>query len=96
MATAGLAAQAVVGLELAAQLGHLDAELVAPGVDFHYVVHQGVGMVASALGISVGQALLRLKAYAFANDRLLADVAEDVVARKLRLGTGTDEGPSGA
>jgi hypothetical protein len=28
----------------------------------------------------------RLRAFAFSSDRLLADVAEDVVARRLRLG----------
>jgi hypothetical protein len=31
-------------------------------------------------------ALIRLRAFAFSNDRLLADVAEDVIARRLRLG----------
>jgi hypothetical protein len=42
-------------------------------------------MVAAQLGIGLGEALVRLRAYAFANDRLLSDVAEDVVARRLRL-----------
>ena len=37
-------------------------------------------------GVSVTEALIRLRAYAFSNDRLLADVADDVVARRLRLG----------
>jgi hypothetical protein len=35
--------------------------------------------------VSVGQALIRLRAYAFGNDRPLAGVAEDVVARRLRF-----------
>jgi hypothetical protein len=55
------------------------------GADFHYVVHQASGMVAAQLDVSVGQALIRLKAYAFGNGRPLAEVAEDVVARKLRF-----------
>jgi ANTAR domain len=55
------------------------------GADFHYVVHQAPGMVAAQLDVSVGQALIRLRAYAFGNDRPLAEVAEDVVARKLRF-----------
>lgn len=42
-------------------------------------------MVAAQLDVSVGQALIRLKAYAFGNGRHLAEVAADVVARKLRL-----------
>ena len=32
-------------------------------------------MVAAQLDVSVGQALIRLRAYAFGNDRPLADVA---------------------
>jgi hypothetical protein len=31
-------------------------------------------------------ALIRLRAFAFSNGRLLADVAEDAIARRLRLG----------
>ena len=42
-------------------------------------------MVAAQLDVSVGQALIRLRAHAFGNDRSLAEVAEDVVARKLRF-----------
>ena len=42
-------------------------------------------MVSAQLDISVGQALLRLRAYAFARQRPLADVAADVVARILRF-----------
>ena len=64
--------------------GKLAAELEA-GADFQYVVHQASGMVAAQLDVSVGQALIRLRAYAFGNDRPLAEVAEDVVARRLRF-----------
>jgi hypothetical protein len=35
--------------------------------------------------ISIAEALIRLRAYAFSHDRLLADVAGDVIARRLRL-----------
>jgi GAF domain-containing protein len=55
------------------------------GADFHFVVHNAAGMVSVQQGISVTEALIRLRAYAFSNDRRLADVAEDVVARRLRL-----------
>jgi hypothetical protein len=34
----------------------------------------------------VTEALIRLRAFAFSSDRLLADVAHDVIARRLRLG----------
>jgi hypothetical protein len=43
-------------------------------------------MVSVQQGISVTEALIRLRAHAFSNDRLLADVAQDVIARRLRLG----------
>jgi hypothetical protein len=54
--------------------------------DFHFAVHNAAGMVSVQEGISVTEALIRLRAYAFSSDRLLAGVAEDVVARRLRLG----------
>jgi hypothetical protein len=53
--------------------------------DFHYVLHNSAGMVSVQLGVSITEALIRLRAYAFSNDRLLRDVAADVVARKLRF-----------
>ncbi len=56
------------------------------GADFHYIVHNAAGMVSVQQGISVAEALIRLRAYAFGSDRLLADVAREVVDRKLRLG----------
>jgi hypothetical protein len=53
--------------------------------DFHLVVHQASGMVAAQLDVTVGEALVRLRAYAFANDRPLTEVARDVVGRRVRL-----------
>jgi hypothetical protein len=65
------------------------------GADFDYVVHQATGMVAAQLEVSVGQALVRLCAYAFGNDRPLTDVAWDVVARKLRFDAASRENDRG-
>lgn len=48
-------------------------------------VHQASGMVSVQLGVSVGEALTRLRARAFAEGTTLAAVARDVVARRLRL-----------
>jgi hypothetical protein len=42
-------------------------------------------MVAVQLEVSVGQALVRLRTYASGSDRPLAEVADDVVDRKLRF-----------
>ena len=46
-------------------------------------VHQATGMVLAQLGISATDALARLRAHAFVHQRLLIDVAQDVVARRL-------------
>jgi hypothetical protein len=46
-------------------------------------VFQAQGMVMVQLGVSLAEALLRLRAHAYGNGRTLADVARDVVARKL-------------
>jgi hypothetical protein len=81
---ADIAAQSVLVLQANALPGTLAAELEV-GADFRYVVHQAAGMVAAQLDVSVGHALIRLRAYAFGNDRSLTEVAEDVVARKLRF-----------
>jgi hypothetical protein len=35
------------------------------------------------LGVSAAEALARMRGYAFVHDRLLVDVARDVVARRL-------------
>ncbi len=51
----------------------------------HAEVHQASGMVSAQLGVSVGDALARLRARAFAVDRPISDVAADVVARRLRF-----------
>ena len=49
-------------------------------------VHQATGMISVQLGVSLAEALVRLRAHAFAADRSMNEVAADVVARRLRLG----------
>ena len=46
---------------------------------------QAQGMVMVQLGISIGEAMARMRAYAYAHDRRLSEVARDVVARRLRF-----------
>lgn len=84
LAVADVAAQAVLVLQAGAPPGTLAETLETDG-DFHYAVHQASGMVAVQLDISVGQALIRLRAHAFGTDRSLAEVAADVVERRLRF-----------
>ncbi len=42
-------------------------------------------MLTMQLGAGIAEAFARLRAYAYINDRRLADVASDIVARRLRL-----------
>ena len=46
-------------------------------------VHQAAGMVSVQLDVTAAEALARMRAHAFLHDRLLIDVARDVVTRQL-------------
>jgi hypothetical protein len=87
---ADVAAHAVLAMQAHAPPGRLAAEL-EEGADFQYVVHQAAGMVAVQLEVTVGTALIRLRAHAFGNGLALTNVARDVVARRLRFEDGTGE-----
>jgi len=54
-------------------------------VDRHAVVHQAVGMISVQVDVGMAEALLRLRAHAYGQDRPVVDVATDVVARRLRF-----------
>ncbi|GAB2999194.1 GAF domain-containing protein [Amycolatopsis acidiphila] len=62
-----------------------------PGIDdqrpalWNAEVHQAAGMVSVQLGVPVLDALVRLRAHAYRQDRPLTDVARAVVERRLRL-----------
>lgn len=53
--------------------------------DVHAEVHQASGMVAAQARIGVGEALLRLRGYAFAHAEPIDEVAARVIARDLVL-----------
>jgi hypothetical protein len=58
----------------------------APDLVLHRAeIDQATGMLTVQLSVPAGEAFARLRAYAYANDRRLADVAHDIVARRLRL-----------
>lgn len=84
MVLAGVAARAVLALQADAPPGMLGAELEA-GSDFRFVVHQASGMLSAQLDVTIGEALVRIRAFAYAYDRPLNLVAEDVVAHRLRF-----------
>jgi GAF domain len=56
-----------------------------PAVNSRAEVHQATGMVLAQLEVSAEVALARIRAYAFVEQRLLIDVARDVVSRRLRF-----------
>ena len=64
-------------------------EGAAAGLDdalgYRAELYQAQGMLQIQLGVDLEEAMLRLRAYAYAHDRRLADVARAVVGRKLRL-----------
>ena len=53
-------------------------------------VHQATGMISAQLDVTQAEALIRLRARAFSQHRPLADVAADVVARRLRFDDNDD------
>ena len=81
---ADVAARWVLNAQSGASANNVAAELEA-GADFHFSVHNAAGIVSVQEDISVGEALIRLRAFAFSNDLPIAEVARDVIARKLRL-----------
>jgi hypothetical protein len=62
------------------------AEQLEAGADFHFAVHNAAGVVSVQEGISVTEALIRLRAFAYTQDRPLAYIAQDIIAHRLRLG----------
>lgn len=49
------------------------------------IVHQATGFVIAQLGVSAEDALLLIQGQAFAEDRSVEEVAEDIVTRRLRF-----------
>ena len=66
---------------------HLDGADLAESVRFEHrvVIHQATGMVLAQTGGTITQAFDRLLAYAYAEERPVAEVAADVVDRRLRF-----------
>jgi hypothetical protein len=81
---ADVTARAILAAQADAPPGGFGGPLEA---DAHLwgIVHQAAGMVSVQLDIPVGDALVRLRALAFRTDRLITEVARDVVERRLRL-----------
>ncbi len=85
------------GLEMAKVITHwvLDVQRDAPsgaladelesGTELHLDVHRAAGAVSVQLGVTIAEAMIRLRSHAFVHDRPLSDVAREVLARTLRF-----------
>lgn len=73
--------------------GDMQAAVTEPGssawVEFNSLsrveVSQATGMLVAQLGVDPTEALLRLRAHAYATGRAATDVARDILERRLRL-----------
>lgn len=81
---ADVVTQVMLALQAKADPGALAVELADVG-SYRPEVHQATGMVSVQLGVSLAEALVRLRGHAYARSRSLPSVARDVVARKLRM-----------
>ncbi len=62
-------------------------------VTYRAEVHQATGIISVQLGVGLAEALVRLRAHAWGSGQLLADVAADVVARRVCFDELDDAGP---
>ena len=81
---AEVVAQSVVTTQAQVTSGTLHSELTSEAYGQSFV-HQAAGMVSVQLGVSVDESLVRLRAHAFANNLRVADLARDIVARRVRF-----------
>lgn len=58
---------------------------LADALGWQPVVHQSTGMIAIQAAVGLAEALLILRARAFAENRSILDIARDVVARRLKF-----------
>ncbi len=84
VAAADVAALMLLGLRTSSGTHPVDGE---PSWDrswgSHAEIHQATGMVVAQIGVGASDAFARLRAHAFAEQRLLGEVAHDVVTRRL-------------
>ena len=84
IAMASLVSETVLSMQDIAPPGELAGGLQAV-VAYRAEIHQASGMVSIQLKIPVAEALVRIRAHAFAIGSPVGAVAADIVARRLRL-----------
>jgi len=88
-AVASLVALGVLAVQGDAPAGSLAPQLA--DLPFRAVVHQAVGMISVQLDVSVAEALVRLRGYAYAQERPIDEIAALVVARTLHFDDQTED-----
>ncbi|MET0147126.1 MAG: GAF and ANTAR domain-containing protein [Ilumatobacteraceae bacterium] len=83
-ALADVLAATILSLQADAPAGEL-ADALDDAIAYRAEVYQASGMLAVQLSIPPAEALLRIRAYAFAASRPLDSVATDILAHRLRL-----------
>ena len=84
LAVAHVASRTVLGWQSVAGPGSLAWQLEHVPVH-RAAVHQASGMVSVQAEVSIADGLVMLRAYAFAEDRPISEVAADVVKGAIRL-----------
>jgi len=90
LVVAGVIARTILSMQADAPPGGL-ATQIDSGANLRMVVHQASGMVSVQLGISVSDALIRLRGYAFRHDLPIDEVAAMVIERRLSFDGGDEE-----
>ncbi|MGK2956966.1 MAG: GAF and ANTAR domain-containing protein [Acidimicrobiales bacterium] len=85
VAVAHVASRTLLGWQSAAEPGLLAWQLERAQAH-RAVVHQATGMISIQSGLPVGDAIVLLRAHAFAEGRPVSEIAAEVVGRRLRLG----------
>jgi hypothetical protein len=81
-------AEVAMGLLVDGHDGARDGTTIAELDDalaYRLEVYQAQGMVMVDLGVTIDEAMARLRGHAYAESRAISDVARDIVAGKLRL-----------
>lgn len=81
---AEVAMHALLDGQDAAVVGSVE-DALGHALDYRSELYQAQGMVMVQLGGSVDEAIVRLRAYTYAHNRTLGEVAHDIVVRRLTL-----------
>jgi hypothetical protein len=71
--------------ERVGSVGWEEADAGDVGILGERQIHQATGMLIAQLGVGAEQAFARLRAHAYAEGKDMLVIAEDIIARRLRL-----------